>query len=267
MSHEHKPAPVSGLLLERYLAGALSAAERTALEALLAADPALALKLERMRSEDRAFAARFPAGTLVPEIEDAARPAPRPHSERPDRIAPLFPIGRRRALAFALMLLGAAPLVLWKLPNPTLDTPSERLKGKQAELRLYRNTAAGPERVASGSPAAAGEVYQMEFHPGTFAYGAIFSVDGNGSVTLHWPARPDGSTAWSALPEHRLPSAFKLDDSPRFERFHLLLSRDPVDLKAWQTRVAASAARDEAWLALQDPASVSIVTFTLEKKP
>jgi hypothetical protein len=287
MNPEHKPAPISGLQLERYLLGALSAGERTAVEARLAADPALARKVERMRSQDLAFAARFPAETVVPEIASAARPAPRkPESPtgqarlpapRPkartrsnppigwrNRIALPFPISGRRALAFALILLCAAPLVLRKLPS---DGGGERLKGKQAELRLYRNTSAGPERVASGSDAAAGDVFQVEFHPGTFAYGAVISVDGSGSVTLHWPARPDGSTAWSALPEHRLPSAFQLDDSPRFERFHLLLSRGPLDLGTWLARAAASAGRDEAWLAAQAPDSVSIVTFTLNKKP
>ncbi len=286
MNREQKPAPlfdpISGLQLEKYLLGALPEAERKALEARLAADPALARKVEQMRSQDRAFAARFPAETVVPEIEAAAHPAPqsqphadpaprtkaqawsKPPSEWRNLIALPFPINGRGAIAFALILLCALPLMLWKVP---IDNQGERLKGKQAELRLYRNASAGPERVASGSNAAAGDVFQVEFHPGTFAYGAIVSVDGNGSVTLHWPARPEGATAWSALPEHRLPSAFQLDDSPRFERFHLLLSREPIDLKAWLARVAASAGHDEAWLAAQAPESVSVVTFTLKKKP
>lgn len=268
MSQEQKPMPVSGLQLEKYLLGALPDSERKALDARIAADPALAKTVERMRSEDLAFAARFPAETIVPEIQAAALPKPRPQTvptlEWRKGIALAFPVGGRRTFAFALMLLCAAPLLLWKLPS---ETRGERLKGKQAELRLYRNTAAGPERVVSGSQAAAGDVFQVELHPGTFAYGAVVSVDGNGSVTLHWPSDPVGATAWSALPGHRLPSSFQLDDSPRFERFHLLLSRQPLDLADWRARVRASAGRDETWLASQAPDSVRIVTFTLNKKP
>lgn len=264
MNHKPESAPVSGLQLERYLSGALSDAERAALEARIAANPELAQKVGRMRSQDLAFAARFPVETVVPEIEAAARPAPRkPESKIRPALRDLLS-GPRGAFAFALILLCTAPLVLWKRPS---DLHDERLKGMQAELRLYRSASAGPERVASGSDAAAGEVFQVEFHPGAFAYGAVVSIDGNGSVTLHWPALPDGSTALSALPERRLPSAFQLDDSPGFERFHLLLSQTPLELKKWLALAAASAGRDEAWLAARAPDSVSVLTFTLKKKP
>lgn len=268
MSHDQKPTPVSGLQLERYVLGALSDAERKDMDARVAADPALAIKVERIRSQDQAFAVRFPAETVVPEIQAAARPEPKTRAKSPmewlNGITIAFPMGGRRAFAFALMLLLAAPLILWNIPS---GIRGERLKGKQAELRLYRNTDAGAERVASGSQAAAGDVFQVEFHPGTYAYGAVVSLDGNGSVTLHWPVDSDGSTALSALSGNRLPSSFQLDDSPRFERFHLLLFRKPPDLAAWRARVGASAGRAETWLAAQAPDSVSIVTFTLIKKP
>ena len=283
MKQSDNPGPIGALELERYVLGELSAAEKTALEIRLAADPVSAAKVAQMRSQDQAFAVRFPAETVVPEIEVAARTAaskpdsdPETASETKPRkqarppfawrnLAVLpFPITMRPAMAFALLLLCAAPLLLLK---QVPEEWGERLKGGKAELRLYRNTPAGPERVASGATAAAGDVFQVEFHPGTFAYGAIVSVDGNGAVTLHWPTRPDGATAWSALPEHRLPAAFQLDSSPRFERFHLLLSREPLDLKPWLARAAASADRDESWLASQAPESVSVVTLTLKKKP
>lgn len=182
---------------------------------------------------------------------------------------------RPMAAGMALVTLIALLSVTFHVPlNMPPDAPTGnpagqdgvRLKGQEPELLLYRNTPQGPERVRPGATAAAGEVYQAEFHPGDFAYGAIASVDGNGSVTLHWPPRADAGTSWSALPGHRLPKAYQLDAAPGFERFHLLLSRKPLALDALLPLVAASARRDEAWLAKALPDPVHVVTISLRKE-
>nr|MDQ3003628.1 ActD-like protein [Fibrobacterota bacterium] len=130
-----------------------------------------------------------------------------------------------------------------------------------------RNTPDGPEQVVPGASAGAGDIFQVEYHPGNFAYGAILSVDGNGAVTLHWPSALDASTAWSSVTEHRLPKAFELDEAPRFERFHLLLSAKPIDLEKWTSQVAASSKHDDTWLAAQSPQSVRVIVFPLKKGP
>lgn len=273
MNLEHNRGLISDLDLERYVSGELPAEANAAMDARLAVDPDLVRKVREMRSQDQAFAVRFPAETLVPQMEAAARRSmPQPFFQKTlQKIIPKgsaasipFGMGHRQVWAFALLVLCALPVILWKTPVAPVQ---ERLKGKQAELRLYRNTLAGVERVASGTIASVGDVFQMEFHPGASSYGAIVSVDGNGSVTLHWPAHAKAATAWTQLPEHRLPEAFQLDDSPEFERFHLLMSTAPLDLKAWLSKTALSAAQDESWLAAQAPESVSVLTIALKKRP
>lgn len=164
----------------------------------------------------------------------------------------------------ALLALLALPVIL---PHDRPGSEGIRIKGKEAELRLYRQTQAGPERLQPGASASAGDIVQAEFHPGKFAYGAIVSVDGDGAVTLHWPARPDAATAWSSASEFRLPEAFELDRAHGFERFHMLLSDRPVDLESLLQRASASSRRDADWLARQFPDPERVVTFTLAKEP
>ena len=273
MNEERDPIPANRLQLEKYIAGRLPATEAEALETRLRLDPVLAKRVEEMRAQDAAFAVRFPAEQVVPVIRAAARKDARtaigvpsqqtkPFLERIGLGALAFPAFPRFAIAMALLVLCALPVLMLRKP---VIVSEERMKGKETELRIYRNTPAGPEKMADGSPATAGDVLQAEFRPGRYAYGAVFSVDGNGAVTLHWPSRPDSPTALAALPDRRLPAAFQLDASPRFERFHMVLASAPLDIQAWLALAAKSAGQDAKWLAAQAGDSVHVLTLTLKK--
>lgn len=288
MTQDRNARQVSNLHLEQYVLGELSEAESRLLEARLITDPSLGRRLEALKQQDQAFPGRFPAEEMVPAIAAAitagGRPRPAresrremrpPRTESPiQRLMDSLPRSRTWQVAgiFAMLALILVPVTLLRQPLIEVAEPAEvtegvRIKGKTAELRLYRNTPGGPERLASGASASAGDVIQVEFHPGDFSYGAIISVDGNGSVTVHWPKRPEDGTALSALPGRRLPEAFRLDDAPGFERFHLLLSDRPLVLSGLTPLIAASARRDSAWLATRLPAYVHGVAFTLKKGP
>lgn len=287
MTNDWTTRPISNLFLEKYALGELDASEARMLEARLAADPALRQRLAALKAHNPVFEALFPAEEMVPEIEAAVQAAKvavaakvagvraarqskrKADSDETDswfqRLFQAFPTALRWQMAggFAVVALTLGPVVMMTRPGVEVD----RIKGKQAELRLYRNTPGGPERVKPGTPASAGEVIQMEFHPGAFAFGAVVSVDGNGAVTWHWPTRPEAGTDLSALPGHRLPEAFRLDNAPGFERFHLLLSDRPLNLADLAPMVTASARQDEAWLARKLRDSVHVVVFTLKKGP
>ena len=57
----------------------------------------------------------------------------------------------------------------------------------------------------------------------------IFSVDGRGSVTLHFPS---GDRADTTLERgvHALEYGYELDDAPRFEKFLFVTSTQPLDV-------------------------------------
>ncbi len=92
-----------------------------------------------------------------------------------------------------------------------------------------------------------GNVLQMSYAAGEAKYGAIFSIDGRGTLTWHVPAGyPGGSRAAPALDPRGnvvLPSAYELDDAPRFERFFLVYGAAPFEIADVAQAARALAAR------------------------
>jgi hypothetical protein len=90
-----------------------------------------------------------------------------------------------------------------------------------------------------------GDVLQLRYNAGGNAYGVIASLDGAGVATLHFPAREDAPTAMAAKTT-TLPEAYALDAAPKFERFFIITSAQPIDVQATLAAVRALAARPDS---------------------
>lgn len=104
-----------------------------------------------------------------------------------------------------------------------------RLKGGEA-LLVYRQVDGGREQLRADAPASAGDVLQVAYRAADAEYGTIVSIDGRGSVTLHFPSDASASTKLRKGGAVALPHGYELDDAPEFERFIFVTSRDPVDV-------------------------------------
>jgi hypothetical protein len=92
----------------------------------------------------------------------------------------------------------------------------------------------------------ANEVVQVAYQVARPGYGVILSVDGRGVVTVH---HPEGGTEAAPLTPGRqvpLPHAYRLDDAPAFERFHLVVAGEPfpVDTAVTAARRTARSGGD-----------------------
>src|SRR5262249_61336140 len=85
----------------------------------------------------------------------------------------------------AAALAAAALLIVVQRPEET------RVKGGDAALLVYRSHGDEPELLSSGASARAGDVLQIAYIRSAPVYGAIVSLDGAGSVTLHLPEQGD----------------------------------------------------------------------------
>lgn len=132
------------------------------------------------------------------------------------------------------------------------ERETTRIKGLQpAALAIYRRVADGHERLRDGSAVARGDLLQLAYVTGGAGYGVIVSLDGAGNVTLHHPAARAGADAERAAPlesggEIRLPSAYELDDAPRFERFFLVKAETAFSVAAVLDAARALAKRSDA---------------------
>ena len=230
----------SEITLERFLLGELPENERRCISEDAASDPALRLRIEALRSSSEEILSVYPPAFMKSRIE-----------------ASLHKIGRskKRWFGYALLPAGAAAAV-FLFVNPTaihkndiattvpVQTTSSaeqtRFKGSDSKLFIYRKTGDAPEALVSGMAVHEGEVLQLAYVSSKI-YGIIFSIDGRGSVTLHFPLNEESSTRL----EHGtvyLPSSYQLDDAPVFERFFFIASDSPIDVSKMLARARRSAA-------------------------
>ena len=143
-------------------------------------------------------------------------------------------------------------------PEREDQTQGVRAKGNAQGLLIWRLKEAGPEALLDGQLAQAGDTLQLQAHVPSGAFAAIYSVDGRGHVTQHWPYPGSGQqleqVEGALLTVGR---SYTLDDAPRFERFYLLVGDEPEALTAM-----------ERWLkdgAERAPAKLTMTIFTVRK--
>jgi hypothetical protein len=227
-------------------------------------------RLEALRASNEEILGRYPPALVAERMARRVREEERAASRAaPGRAAARF----RPVLWGAPALAGLAAVFFLSVggdPAAVADGPEvTRAKGDvRPALTVHRRGAGGPERLGPGAVVRAGDVLQLSYAAAGAAHGAILSVDGRGAVTLHHPARPDGSTALRAEGETPLPEAYELDAAPGFERFFLVTGPGPVDVGAVleaARRLAADPARARE-AALELPAGLAQTSVLLVKR-
>jgi hypothetical protein len=122
----------------------------------------------------------------------------------------------------------------------------ERAKGAGPRLFVYRQSDSGAERLDPETRVKPDDVLQVSYFAGGDRFGAILSVDGNGTVTQHYPDSGDTMAPLSIGGEISLDFSYKLDDAPKFERFFLVAGRKPISLRGFKDALADAAAADQA---------------------
>ena len=125
------------------------------------------------------------------------------------------------AAAVFTILIGV--VAIYPSLDPGTDAPVERIKGMEPMLHIYRAEGEEAKLLENSTVAQEYDLLQLEYNAAGFSYGIIFSIDGRGTVTLHYPVAGSNSPellAGSVL----LPYSYELDDAPGFERFFFVVS-------------------------------------------
>lgn len=270
---ENQPPAVSQYWLERLALGEVSDKERARLEAqAAAAGQDLDALLAELRTSDQAVLDDYPAEMMAARIDKRLGER---QAERDRVLAGPPSTGKGWLGGLGLAVAAAAALLIFaNLPQGPVDSESGartggeavRLKGAQPALVVWRKSQGAAERLEDGAQAAAGDVLQLEYNAAGTRYGVIASVDGRGTVTLHYPADAQESTQLKtgATP---LDFGYQLDDAPDFERFFFVTSKKPLDPGEITSALSALAETHRAHrgrLAL--PEQAQYTDFTVEKK-
>ena len=131
------------------------------------------------------------------------------------------------AAGIAAVLIAAVSLAVLIPPGSRVPSniPEEtRIKGLQPHLVVYRKTSSDPEMVAAESTLQARDILQISYVAAGKKYGTIFSIDGRGAVTLHFPLTTASSPLLEQDGQTLLKFAYELDDAPDFERFFFVIT-------------------------------------------
>ncbi len=185
-----------------------------------------------------------------------------------------FPAYKIVSYAAAAVLLAAIiiPAGLKSTKIGSSKTPTERVKGNATsasadpQIKLYRQKGREIQALNDGDFAHSGDIIQITYNSGADEYGVIFSVDGNGNITRHFP-----ENTWKAERlEHRpdetpLDFSYELDNAPDFECFILVTSKKQFSLDGIENSIKNKTDIDYLTKLSYLPNKTEGVTFTLEK--
>jgi hypothetical protein len=267
---------ISDLLLERYCLGELSEKETILIKQALLEDVTVRERLESITHSNEDILTSYPAPFVSARIQDAMKSLPQTKKIKSSRR--LFGISLSTAAACAAaaaffvifpvntIVDNGSPTVVTHVGSIKNDSDVVRFKGSDVNLHIYRKTAGEPEELKPNSVAVKGDALQIGFQS-RMQYAVIFSIDGRGSVTLHYPDNEYASTQIEKGKKILLNKSYQLDDAPRYEKFYLVASDIGVN-----TGFIIKAARDFAAkgdAVLSDSLNLSgthIETFTLRKE-
>jgi len=198
-------------------------------------------RLEALRASDEEILATYPATEQVAGIHRRALAA-KARQRRARRTLWIGSAAVVAAAAAAVVLIVVGP---WSGPVGDelpgfLDGPdTTRIKGLQPTLEIYRQEGAEAIRLRDAETAHAGDLLQLSYVAAGHTHGVIYSIDGDGTVTLHFPERLQGSTALEPDGRTPLKHAYELDDAPRFERFVFVAAESDLEAEAVLDTLAA----------------------------
>jgi hypothetical protein len=225
---------ISEYYLERYALGELPEEEAEKIGQLASSDPEVQAALEKIESSNREILALYTPLTvnasLLSLLEDAQNKS--------------FPLKRVLVLSSAAVILLTLILVLPQLREkpgiiyPDTEQDVTLIKGipsvdlSQTQLLVYRKIQDQVEMLSDGELARTGDLLQLAYVTAEESYGVILSIDGRGTITLHFPEDKRKPTKLERNKQFLLPNAIELDDAPEFERFFFLTSEAPIDVDA-----------------------------------
>jgi anti-sigma-K factor RskA len=267
---EHSRIP--DLKLERFLLGELNLDETNRIQRELESDETLRERVEELRRSNEEVLGRYPASWMASEIRrkmEAPTSFSRKTTKRVSRLH-FWPIPALSMAATVVAILLLSPPWEWRSGTgeqtvPSIDT---RIKGLDPQILLLRKTETGSERLENGAKARENDLLLIQYEAAGRAFGVIFSIDGRGSVTRHFPLEGPKAIQLTQDGAVSLDFSYELDDAPRWEKFFFVTSDSTFDLDivfgAAQAMISGVPGAREDSLQLPPPLHQTI--FTLEKE-
>jgi len=263
------------IILERYVLGELDERETQYIKALAAENKIIQKRIKEIQLSNKEILLKYPAKQMARQINKKLAQQVRVKQTRTKGffLRPLPLVGFASACVVLLAAVFIIPLFLTSQPgviNHTDDTT--RIKGTDMKydkplIAIFLKNGAQGEKLKDGSTVSAHDTIQVQYFAAQNKYGVIFSIDGRGKISLHFPYQESANTMLTQHKKVFLADSFELDDAPDFERFFFISSDSPLNTteilaKAGQIAKDNDLAKKEY---LDLPQKFNQTTFTLIK--
>ncbi len=233
--------------LERYLTGDLPESDMREIREMEAADEIFANRVKMLREDSKAILRKLPYDRLAERLDSI----PGRDTYGNGKLANFNIIKFAAAAALVLAVMTVAVFsqrsiseqggtVLATAANTQVmevamadasGADGLRIKGQSARMEVWKKTGDSAVQMENLGEAREGDEIQLRYAVAEKCYGLLFSMDGNGTITMHMG---EGNKAVGLEPGKMttLPFAYKLDNAPKFEKFFFLTSKDEFELNA-----------------------------------
>lgn len=252
------------IFFEKALLNELNAQEQCSFFQYLDENPLAMEKYKAMQQENNAFFIKYPVQDMVLQIQNSYLfEKNKLKNQRLNKIKKTIYISFP-SLAAAVFLL----IILFPSIHPSKKIPDElestRIKGLTPYLSIYQKKNSQIAILKPNDSVNLADQIQIGYISAGYPYGVIFSVDGSGSVTLHYPEDVDlPAKLETGNKEILLTSSYQLDDAPDFEKFYFITSHQPLDTKTILAQAKKTASSQTVKLGVSQPHELFL--FTLKK--
>ncbi len=216
---------ISEVMLERYILGELPESRMNELSDIISNNPGLKLQIENIKKSNENILMDYPVELTASRIRDMESSEIK--KKKKNSRAKFFLIPSFTAAAAAAVFI-IFPMVS-NYFNDDIYNDTTRIKGVEANIYVYRKTGGDVEQLRDGATAEKNDLLQIAYSAsGKELYGAIISIDGRGTVTLHHPINGTSSKIKTGS-KVVLQNSYELDDAPAFEKFFFLISGSEID--------------------------------------
>lgn len=227
----NKDQNIPDLYLEQFVFNELSQSKRDEIAELLKDDKTLAKRIENIRVSNTKFNEKNTLSLSISRIEIKEQ-------ESKIKQTPQLAQWQYASISsvFLIILLFTIPQendISIKHINNTINESNDtiRLKGITPELHIFRKTIDNIELISSQQDVKENDILQIRYQGAGYQYGIIFSIDGAGELTLHYPNSASDNTDIEPQGDIALPFAYQLNNAPEFERFFLVTSNKKLNIQ------------------------------------
>ena len=228
-----QPNAVPDYLLEQLSAGDLPGYKQLEVIEALRVEEGGMERLENLKRSNMKILEEYPPALMAAQISNRFELSKKTEPRRSKMwlVIPAFASAACAALII-WSFLPTDPVTNNGTDITAIDNPDYYGVKGPPQLMIYRKAGSKTEPIKDGQFVSEGDMLQLYYNAKSARHGMIFSVDGRGSVTLHFPSEKSLPTEFEHGGKHALDFSYKLDDAPVFEQFFLVWSDRPIPVES-----------------------------------